>query len=169
MIRIVFLAALLALLAFPPPVPAQVSAAPPNDLPPGAVVVPADTFAFAEPTTTARHAGELRPCGSIGNTVWFAYTPRASRWMRALTHGSNFDTVLAVYASTQLGLVPFACNDDASGGLTPVTSRVTWWADASTTYYIQAGGYDGRNGVLVLRLEPAPASAASESEEPRLV
>lgn len=132
----------------------------PNDTAEDAIPIPTDTFALAQPTTTATHAGELRPCSNIGATVWYSYQPRSAHWTRAQTHGSNYDTVLAVYVDTPLGLVLVGCNDDAGGGTSPATSRVTWYADDDATYYIQAGGYNARTGALVLRLENAAPESA---------
>lgn len=133
--------------------------APPNDARQSAFPVPADTFVFAQPTAAATHAGEYRPCGGIGSTVWYAYTPRHGHWTRAQTHGSNYDTVLALYVDTPLGLVFVTCNDDAPGGSSPSTSRITWYADPAYNYYLQAGGYNARQGLLVFRMEPsAPES-----------
>lgn len=89
-------------------------------------------------------AGERRPCGSIGKTAWWSYTPTTTRTMTVDTAGSSFDTVLAAYAGsvTSTSLV---CIDDTS---TSRQARITFTAYAGQTYYIQAGGYDSASGLL---------------------
>ncbi len=92
--------------------------------------------------------GEPRPCGSIGATVWYTYTPSTSGTKTADTVGSNHDTVVAVYTgSTLTGLTNVGCNDDISGS--DLDSRVSWSATAGVTYRIQVGGYSGATGSLV--------------------
>ncbi|MFA5862037.1 MAG: S8 family serine peptidase [Candidatus Thermoplasmatota archaeon] len=91
---------------------------------------------------------EPRPCGSIGATVWYTYTPSTSGSKTTDTMGSGFDTVLAVYTGSSLtGLTNVGCNDDISGS--DLDSRVTWTATAGTTYRIQVGGYNSATGSLV--------------------
>ncbi|MBI4393846.1 MAG: S8 family serine peptidase [Euryarchaeota archaeon] len=89
--------------------------------------------------------GEPRPCGSIGATVWYTYTPATTGTRVADTMGSNFDTVVAVYTGSSLtALTNVGCNDDISGS--DLDSRVTWTATAGVTYRIQVGGYNGATG-----------------------
>lgn len=92
--------------------------------------------------------GEPRPCGSIGATVWYTYTPSTSGTKTADTVGSSHDTVLAVYTGSSLtGLTNVGCNDDIS--TSDLDSRVSWTATAGVTYRIQVGGYNGATGSLV--------------------
>jgi subtilisin family serine protease len=95
--------------------------------------------------------GEPRPCGSIGATVWFTWTPTTSGTATIETVGSNYDTVVAAYTGSSLGgLTNGACNDDiASGNL---QSRISLSVTAGTTYRIQAGGYNGATGSLTLKV-----------------
>ena len=97
-------------------------------------------------------SGEPRPCGSIGGTVWYTWTPSASGTYTVDTSGSNFDTVLAIYTgSTLTGLTNRGCNDDISSS--DLDSRLTLSFTAGTTYRIQVGGYNGATGsTAVLRI-----------------
>ena len=106
-------------------------------------------------------SGEPAPCGSIGATVWFTWTPTASGTATVETVGSSYDTVLAAYTGSSLtGLTNLACNDDiASGNL---QSRVSFTATAGTTYRIQAGGYQGATGSLTLKVT-APTSGCTSN------
>lgn len=98
--------------------------------------------------------GEVQPsCISptqVGGTVWFRYQPTLPMRLRASTEWSDFDTVLAVYVRTPVGMLQVACNDDSfffNG-----TSRVDFAATPGADYYFQAGGYAGRTGSLVFDL-----------------
>ena len=96
-------------------------------------------------------SGEPRPCGSIGATVWYTWTPTTSGTYTVDTSGSSYDTVLAIYTGSSLtGLTSRGCNDDIS--TSDLDSRLTLSFTAGTTYRIQAGGYNGATGTLVLRI-----------------
>ena len=96
-------------------------------------------------------SGEPRPCGSIGATAWYKWTPSTSGTATITTSGSGYDTVLAVYTGSSVGaLTNVACNDDISS--TDLDSRVSFSATAGVTYRIQAGGYNGATGTLNLRV-----------------
>jgi hypothetical protein len=59
--------------------------------------------------------------------------------------------VLAVYSGATLGsLLELACNDD---GLVDLTSELVTVGVAGQTYRIQAGGYLGDSGTLMLAVE----------------
>lgn len=94
---------------------------------------------------------EPTPCGAIRATVWYAWTPETATLATVDTFGSNFDTVLAVYASTSEGLVNLDCNDDGA----TLQSSVSFPAVPGVTYYVQVGGYVGEQGDLVLNLATA--------------
>jgi Ca2+-binding RTX toxin-like protein len=103
----------------------------------------------------------------IGNTVWYGLTISAGTEVSADTLGSDFDTVLAVYTGANLtSLTEVGCNDDDDDA-TDLTSKVTFTASASTTYWIQAGGYHGfssaSSGNLDLNVVVTPPAAADVS------
>jgi hypothetical protein len=117
-------------------------------------------------TTSTRYAtledGEPEPCGSIGATIWYRWTPSKSVTVRAETSGSDYDTVLAAYsgkrakrqknAATLQSLTLLGCNDDSGSDR---RSEVSFLAQAGQTYYIQVGGYEARFGNLVLHVQAA--------------
>lgn len=144
-----------------------------NTPPPGCSGGPANNC-FASPTSVAAggqtitqsttgattETGEPAPCGSIGATVWFTWTPTASGTATFETVGSNYDTVLAVYTgSTLTGLTNRGCNDDIAAG--NLQSRVSFSVTSGTTYRIQAGGYQGATGSLTLRVVAPGASCGT--------
>lgn len=96
--------------------------------------------------------GEPQPCGIIGSTVWYSYTPSDDETLQAYTTWSGYDTVLAVYTGTTLeNLISVACDDDSGPEL---NSLITFTATAGTTYHFQVGGFAGSSGDLHLSLAP---------------
>ena len=77
-----------------------------------------------------------------GHSLWYSWTAPASGSVTLDTHGSAFDTTLAVYTgSTLSGLSKLVENDDTSSSDT--TSKVSFAATAGVTYQIQVDGYNG--------------------------
>ena len=106
--------------------------------------------ATAEPGEPA-HAGY-----PATNSVWFSWVAPATGPVSFDTYGSDFDTVLAAYTGTSLPtLNTVAANDYIYNDLPPWTvnvptfvpysnpSKISFNAQAGTTYYI---AIDGRNG-----------------------
>ena len=118
------------------------------------IVIGSSSYSNSQTTLGATlETNEPRPCGSIGSTVWYRYTPGASGTITIDTYGSSFDTVLAVYVGSSLsGLSNLACNDDDAGA----QSRVQFSGSAGTTYQIQVGGFNSATGSLSIRLQAAP-------------
>ena len=70
------------------------------------------------------------------------------------TVGSNFDTVLGVYAGSSVNaLTTIASNDDDPNG--GVTSRVSFSVVSGTQYQIAVDGFNGVSGNVVLNWGPA--------------
>ncbi|HLH25960.1 MAG TPA: FecR family protein [Chloroflexota bacterium] len=143
---------------------------PPNDAFANAQAVTTlpSNFGPVDTTTASLEPGEptapILCAVPIGNTVWYTFTPATTVPVSIDTFGSNFDTVLAVYANNT-GAPPasllssffnqpnqVACNDDANG--TP-QSRVTFLATGGKTYYVQVGGFNGAFGTLQVHFQPA--------------
>ncbi|MEW5967887.1 MAG: S8 family serine peptidase [Pseudomonadota bacterium] len=84
-----------------------------------------------------------------GKSVWWRWTPSASGTARFDTHGSGFDTVLAVYGGGSVStLVELASNDnDGSAGN---ASGLSFAATAGTTYRIAVDGKSGASGAVTL-------------------
>lgn len=95
--------------------------------------------------------GESQPCGSIGATAWYRFNPLSVGTYTASTFGSDFDTVVAVYASVNGVILPLnlGCNDDASGTL---QSSVSFQGVPGLTYLIQVGGFSGATGNVAFSL-----------------
>ncbi len=83
-----------------------------------------------------------------GNSIWYRWTARTNGTVIFRTGGSSFDTVLCVYAGTNLAtLVSVACNDD---GDTNNASLISFAAAAGTTYSISVYGAANAQGVVIL-------------------
>jgi hypothetical protein len=115
----------------------------------------------ADTRNATDEAGEPRPCGNIGKTVWYQFYADNDETIVADTSGSGFDTVLAAYtydanfpASPPGGFTPLACNDNSGGS---AQSRITFDAKQGNNYWIQAGGADGASGDLSLNVSCDPA------------
>lgn len=97
-----------------------------------------------------RDPDEPLHCGVAGGaSYWFAYTPTEDGWLQLDTNGSEFDTVLAVYAfdpplTGYAGLRNVACDDNSgSGGL---ASLVRFSALRGQTYLVAMDGVNGARG-----------------------
>jgi len=134
------------------------AAAPSNDLIGNATVVSSlpysDTSSTVEATVTS---DEPQDCSSA-KTIWYAYTPRSNVFVQSDTYGSNFDTILGVYAATRSGYELMGCNDDSSSSL---QSEVVLTLNARTTYYFVVGGYGGASGSTVFNLAAKSAPDVS--------
>lgn len=131
----------------PPPV---CDATPPNDCFASSTYYPAGSYSNYQSTTGGvMESGEPTGCG-VGASVWYSFTASADGTAEVKSEGSFFDTVLAVYTGATLGSLALVdCNDNAHSGVT--WSRVTFACTKGTTYRVQAGGRDGREGGLEFR------------------
>lgn len=80
-------------------------------------------------TTPATDVGGY-PCMG-GRSVWFRVAPTVTGTVRAVTRGSDFDTLLGVFTGTPQRLTPLTCSDD-----TAVGAAVELELQAGTTYWI---------------------------------
>ena len=116
-----------------------------------------------EPFTVAPNPVPLGYCiptspNRKGATAWFRFTAGASGSAQVDTDGSDYDTVLAVYSGSTLATLSTVGCDDDSG--TNLQSSVSFPADAGTTYYVQAGGFDGEAGQLRINVNGPGAAGA---------
>lgn len=97
-----------------------------------------------------KESGEPDHAGNPGgSSIWFTWTAASSGWVSLDTHGSTFDTLLAVYVGTavdQLSVIANNDNDGSEGN----TSSLTFYAEAGTTYRIALDGFNGAFGSFVL-------------------
>jgi hypothetical protein len=109
-------------------------------------------------------ADEPRPCGQLGNTVWYSLTPAAPATITIDTFGSDFDTVVAAYTGSDLNsLLEAGCNDDAEATL---QSEISFVASGGTTYHIQAGGFRGDVGDLVINIAASAPPTPTPTKQP---
>ena len=100
----------------------------------------------------SRQSGEPNP-GSAGYSVWWKWTAPASGAFEFDTHGSSFDTVLAVYTGSAVSALTEVAKNDNSGG--DVTSAVAFNAVSGTTYYFMVDGKTS-SGAIKLNWKTGP-------------
>ncbi len=89
-------------------------------------------------------AGEPHP----GNSVWYRWTARTNGLVTFRTGGSSFDTILCVYAGTNLlTLANVACDDNGGSNS---TSLVSFNATNGVTYSGSVRGATNAEGAVVL-------------------
>jgi hypothetical protein len=109
------------------------------------------TMSTADAVASADVTPSCRP--STGKTVWFTFTPSLGGLYVISTCGSDFDTVVSVYSGTCGSLAEQACNDDGGYACTGGQASTIFLGLPGTTYYIQAGGYNGASGNLKIVAE----------------
>ncbi len=126
--------------------------APTNDDFDSAIVVGGLSFSMSMNVLDATTAIDDPSTCTNGASVWFAFTPSTEMTLEANTSGSDYDTVLSVYTGTRGALeqLPNACDDDSGFGL---QSRVTFQAQANTTYYFLVARAGSLSDYLVFNLE----------------
>jgi subtilisin family serine protease len=142
----------------------------PNDECSNAIEIAAGNSEFC---TLGASATFLQPnCVEITDTmvgdVWFTHTATQDGDLTVRTCGDDgYDTQLAVYEEDNGTTCPFiingarliACNDDAPGACTAVSSEVTVPVQAGLRYTFRVGGHDGPagDGTITLVYETCPA------------
>lgn len=116
---------------------------------------PIPSVTYVEMTSTigaTLEAGEARPCGNIGSTVWYSYLhPVAFGFteVKAETTGSNFNTAMAIWAVSGGTVSLMACSDgSATGGRAQATAAFF----GGGTYLFQVGGVNAAQGALKFSL-----------------
>jgi PASTA domain len=142
--------------------------APPNDAFADAQELTGDSGSVTG-TTVGATTEDAEPdhAGDGWNSVWFAWTAPSSGSASFESCGSPFDTVLAVYAGSELSqLSTVAENDDTCG----LGSRVEFQASAGTVYRIALAGFEGEMGEFTLAWNlsrPPPVIAVAPSNATR--
>lgn len=108
------------------------------------------------------HAGD-----SGGASVWYSWTPNFTGAASIDTAGSNFDTLLAVYAGGSLGSLTLLGSDDDVGSAGS-TGRVCLAVAAGQTVEIAVDGFDGDTGNVQLAIGPKTDSAPCPALPPTI-
>jgi len=114
-------------------------------------------------STASEEGGEPAPAAAldITKTVWYEFTPPASRQYLLTTFGSSFDTVLAVYTGPAAifgSLTEVASSDNVTGSL---QAQLTLPLDSTKTYYIQLGSRKGSGDFEFRIVDPADVAVPS--------
>jgi subtilisin family serine protease len=113
-----------------------------------------DTTLTGSNTNASKEFGEPAHAGNPGGkSIWYQFVAPTSGVLLVSTRGSSFDTLLAVYTSTNptprvTALQEVASNDDVLGAGS--YSEVTITVDARHTYYIAVDGFDAASGTVQL-------------------
>ncbi|MFO1077024.1 MAG: hypothetical protein U1E73_04775 [Planctomycetota bacterium] len=114
--------------------------------------------------TVATTSAPAWPCGTgTARDLWFAFQapPATVVTFTTCSPGTDFDTVLQVFAGSCGGLTPLACNDDdLLCASSTVSSTATVTTTAAATLYVRVGGYNGATGSFVLNATQYPANDA---------
>ncbi len=126
-------------------------APPGNNMFASRTVLNGDTgYITANNLNAAKESGEPNHAGnSGGKSVWWSWTPSVSGVASFDTHGSKFNTLLAVYnGDTLANLSQIAANDnDGSSGN---ASGISFTALAGNEYLIAVDGFNGASGGISL-------------------
>jgi uncharacterized repeat protein (TIGR01451 family) len=111
----------------------------------------------------SKETGEPYHGGNSGGaSVWWKWTAPAAGQVSLNTHGSGFDTLLAVYTGTGAGaLTMIAANDN--DGTSGNTSSLLFEAQAGKEYELAVDGFNGAAGGVVLNWGLNTAAAANLS------
>ncbi len=97
-----------------------------------------------------KEAGEPDHAGNAGGkSVWWKWVAPASGQVSLDTHGSSFDTLLAVYTGTSVSALASVASNDNDGSSNN-TSGLVFQAAAGTEYEIAVDGYNGASGNITL-------------------
>jgi len=97
-----------------------------------------------------REAGEPNHAGEPGGkSIWWKWTAPSELSVTVDTHGSSFDTLLAVYTGNSVERLQVVAGNDDWGG---PTSQVSFMATAGVEYQIAVDGFDGMGGEVVLNV-----------------
>ena len=99
---------------------------------------------------STKESGEPNHAGnSGGHSVWWKWTAPASGQFSLDTHGSNYDTLLAVYRGSSVNaLTNIAANDD--DGFSNGNSSLVLQAQSGLEYNIAVDGANGADGFVQL-------------------
>ena len=109
-----------------------------------------DTNRFA----TLEEDEPLHAGNAGGRSFWYLWSaPETGTWTFN-TEGSNFDTIVAIYAGDSLGNLALVAEDDDSGP--DLTSSATFSAETGIEYRIAVDGAGGHSGDISLNWRLSP-------------
>jgi hypothetical protein len=108
----------------------------------------------------SKEAGEPAHAGNAGGaSVWWSWTAPAAGQVAIDTHGSGFDTLLAVYTGSGVAALTAVAANDNDGG----ASGLLFQAAAGQNYLIAVDGAAGASGDLTLNWALNTAAQANLS------
>lgn len=108
-----------------------------------------------------KETGEPSHAGNPGgHSVWWKLTATAAGQLSLDTHGSGFDTLLAVYTGTSVGALATIVSNDNDGS-TNGTSSVLLQVQAGTENEIAVDGANGAIGNVILNWNLSTSAAAN--------
>ena len=129
----------------PAPSPTPTPSPPPNDNFANALVVNGCAGSVTGTNIAAtKEAGEPNNPDSSTSTksVWYQWQAPSTGSVTIDTHGSDFDTVLAVYTGSSVSALTLVANNDDAVSGSDLTSTVTFSATQGTVYRIAVNGFD---------------------------
>ena len=122
----------------------------PNNSASGAFTISTMPYSLSQYTSMATtDSSDPSPtCGVGKNTrsVWYRYTAASLLGVLASTAGSTYDTEIAVWTGKPGAWHQVTCDNNYGASL---TSRVSFWAHAGTTYYIEVMSYSTHPGGIL--------------------
>ncbi len=101
----------------------------------------------------SKESGEPNHAGNAGGkSVWFEWTAPVAASVSIDTHGSSFDTLLAVYTGNSMAALTEVVSNDNDGSANG-TSGLSFVATAGTVYRIAVDGFDGASGSILLNVQ----------------
>ena len=126
------------------------AAAPANDDPWNALALGFPGSASGSTLEAGEGPDDWLGCG-FGPSIWYSFVGTGAE-IQVNTFGSDFDTMLSVFAGTPYDYA-IACNDDFNG----LNSAVEFFAESGVTYYFMVNGCCGSSGnVVISTAEPPP-------------
>lgn len=112
-------------------------------------------------------AGEPGHAGfAATHSVWWTWTAPAAGQVTIDTTGSDFDTLLAVYAGSTVGALTLLAADDQSGGNN--TSRVSFPVTSGAVCQIAVDGWNGQTGGIQLHIALGGGAPANDAFASRI-
>lgn len=106
--------------------------------------------------------GEPNHADNVGDhSVWWRWTAPAAGQVSLDTHGSGFDTLLAVYVGNSVGALQKVVANDNDNGAADGTSSALFQAKADTEYHIALDGANGAAGYPVVNWNLNTAAKAN--------